>query len=136
MSAGRARETGFGPFPAVSLEDARNARDSQKRVRQSGLDPIEARDQERAAAKLTAVQAITFSAAVAAYIKDKSHTWKNEKHRQQWTNTLATYAEPILGALPVQAITTALVKKVLDPIWIEKSETASILRGRIEAVLD
>jgi integrase len=62
--------------------------------------------------------------------------WRNAKHRQQWENTLATYVYPTLGELPVSAIDTGLVVQVLDPIWTEKPETASRVRGRIEAVLD
>jgi hypothetical protein len=57
------------------------------------------------------VKAVIFSEAVAGHITDKSHAWKNAKHRQQWTNTLKTYAEPTLGTLPVPAIDTVLVKK-------------------------
>jgi integrase len=136
MLAGKAREMGLGAFPSTSLEDARKERDRQKRLRQGGQDPIEVRNRERAAAKLADARAITFSEAVAGYITDKSHAWKNAKHRQQWTNTLKTYAEPTLGALSVQTIDTALVKKVLDPIWTVKPETASRLRGRIESILD
>jgi len=134
--AGKAREMGLGAYPATGLEDARRERDRHKRLRQDGQDPIEVRNQERAAAKLAEAKAITFSEAVSSYIADKSHAWKNAKHRQQWTNTLKTYAEPILGTLSVSKIDTALVKRVLDPIWTAKSETASRLRGRIEAVLD
>ena len=136
MLAGKAREMGLGAYPSTGLDDARRERDRCKRLRQSGQDPIELRVQQRAAAKLSEAQALTFSEAVSRYITDKSHAWKNAKHRQQWTNTLSTYAEPTLGALKVQAINTSLVKQVLDPIWTAKPETASRLRGRIEAVLD
>ncbi len=63
-------------------------------------------------------------------------SWASPKHRKQRRNTLATYAFPIFGGLPVSAIDTALVMKCLDPIWHDKTETASRLRGRIEQVLD
>ena len=62
--------------------------------------------------------------------------WRNAKHRQQWENTLETYVLPTLGELPVSAIDTGLVVRVLDPIWTEKPETSGRVRGRIEAVLD
>jgi integrase len=136
MIAGKTREMGLGPYPAIGLEDARKSRDRCKRLRQEGLDPIATRNQERAAARLAEAQAITFSQAALSYISDKSHAWKNEKHRQQWTNTLTTYVEPLLGSVPVQAIDTKLVKQVLDPIWITKPETASRIRGRMEVILD
>jgi integrase len=62
--------------------------------------------------------------------------WRNAKHRQQWRNILETYVYPTLGELPVAAIDLGLVVQVLDPIWAGKPETASRVRGRIEAVLD
>ncbi|WP_421021498.1 phage integrase central domain-containing protein, partial [Klebsiella pneumoniae] len=62
--------------------------------------------------------------------------WKNAKHAEQWANTLATYAYPVFESLPVAAINTALVMRVLEPLWTSKTETASRLRGRIESVLD
>ena len=61
--------------------------------------------------------------------------WRNARHRQQWANTLETYAYPVLGDLPVAAIDTALVLKVIEPIWPTKTETAHRVRGRIERVL-
>jgi len=61
--------------------------------------------------------------------------WKNEKHGKQWTATLKTYAFPVMGTLPIAAIDTGLVLRVLEPIWYEKTETASRLRSRIESVL-
>ena len=79
---------------------------------------------------------MTFDACAAAYIEAHKTSWRNEKHRDQWRNTLNSYASPVFGSLPVQAIDVALVMKVLEPIWKTKSETASRLRGRIEAVLD
>src|SRR5262249_9786381 len=63
-------------------------------------------------------------------------SWKNAKHRDQWRNTLLTYVYPIIGELPVESIDTTLVLKVLEPIWGDKTETASRLRGRIESILD
>ena len=62
--------------------------------------------------------------------------WRNAKHRDQWRNTIKTYASPEFGALPVQAADVSLVMKVLEPIWYTKPETASRLRGRLEAILD
>ena len=62
--------------------------------------------------------------------------WRNSKHRQQWKNTLATYVYPVIGALPVQDVDTALVFKVLEPIWLTRPETATRVRGRIERILD
>jgi len=72
---------------------------------------------------------------VEEFLATKSHEWKNAKHRAQWFMTLPTYAAP-LHALAIDKITTVDVLGVLRPIWIEKPETGSRLRGQIEAVLD
>ncbi len=90
MHCGKAREMGLGAYPATSLEVARQERDRFKRLRQDSQDPIEAREKDRAAARLAGAHAITFTEASAAFIRDNSHAWKNGKHRQQWTNTLNT----------------------------------------------
>jgi integrase len=70
------------------------------------------------------------------FINRNEAGWRNAKHRGQWRTTLATYVYPVLGELPVAVIDTGLVVEVLDPIWSEKPETASRVRGRIEVVLD
>jgi integrase len=79
---------------------------------------------------------LTFEACANAFIAAHHSSWRNAKHGEQWRNTLATYATPIFGSLPVQEIDLGLVMKVLEPIWRTKPETASRLRGRIEAILD
>ena len=68
-------------------------------------------------------------------IKTHSPAWKNKKHKQQWENTLETYANPILGHIPVNEITLDLVLAVLNPIWTTKTETATRVRMRIESIL-
>jgi integrase len=70
------------------------------------------------------------------YIAGYRAGWRNPKHASQWQATLATYAEPVIGGLSVQAVDTALVLKVLEPIWTVKPETAGRVRGRIESILD
>jgi integrase len=72
---------------------------------------------------------------MALYLASHDGGWRNAKHRQQWRNTLDTYALPVLGEMSVATITTGDVLRVLTPIWQNKTETASRLRGRIEAVL-
>jgi integrase len=79
---------------------------------------------------------MTFDQCAAAYFKAHRAGWRNAKHAAQWSSTIKTYAEPVIGALPVQGIDTTLVIKIIEPLWSKKSETASRLRGRIEAVLD
>jgi integrase len=79
---------------------------------------------------------MTFKACAEAYMAAHQAGWRNPKHRGQWTATLTTYVYPHFGDLPVQVIDVGLVMKAVEPIWTEKPETASRVRGRIEAVLD
>jgi integrase len=133
---GRAREMGLGSLNTVSLSDARKKARDARELRDQGRDPIEARNAQRAALASERARATTFEQAASAYVAAHRDGWRNDKHKAQWESTIATYAEPLIGALSVDAIDTALVMKVLEPIWTATPETASRLRGRIEAILD
>jgi integrase len=136
MLCGKARYMGLGPLALFGLSEARAKALDARRLRHDGADPIEAKRQARVRLRLEAARAITFKDAAERYIKAHKAAWKNGKHSNQWPNTLATYVEPVMGALPVGGIDTALVLKVLEPIWTAKNETAKRVRGRIEAILD
>ncbi|HLJ62635.1 MAG TPA: integrase arm-type DNA-binding domain-containing protein, partial [Stellaceae bacterium] len=133
---GRAREMGLGPLHTVSLAEARAGAIEARKLLLANIDPIEARKAERDRAHLDAAKAMTFKQCAEAYITAHAAGWRNVKHAGQWRATLATYAYPSFGDLPVPSVDTARVVKALEPIWNAKSETASRLRGRIEAVLD
>lgn len=133
--AGKRRDMGLGGYPDVTLADARRrARELREQI-DNGIDPIGQRREARAALRAALVKAMTFNQCVDAYLGAHKESWSNAKHRQQWRNTLSTYAGPIIGDLDAAQIDTGLVLKVLQPIWSEKTETASRLRGRIESVL-
>ena len=102
----------------------------------AGLDPIEERRAQRASNALAEAKAMNFDQCRDAYFAAHRAGWRNVKHGKQWTATLLTYVTPVFGHLSVAAIDTGLVLKVLEPMWETKSETASRVRGRIEAVLD
>ena len=136
MLRGKEREMGLGSLSAVGLADARTKATECRSLRQAGVDPIEARKSARDQARLDATKALTFKDAAVAYIGAHRAGWRNPKHIWQWGATLVTYANPVIGDLSLQAIDTTLILKVLEPIWPTKPETASRLRGRIEAVLD
>lgn len=136
MLAGRAREMGLGPLALFCLSEARAKALDAGRLRHEGIDPIEARRAVRAQGRLEAAKAVTFKQCAESYINAHRAGWRNAKHAAQWEATLATYAEPVIGALPVQTIDTALVLKVIEPLWAVKPETASRLRGRVESILD
>ena len=133
--AGKRRDMGLGGYPDVTLADARRrARELREQI-DNGIDPIGQRREARAALRAALAKAMTFNQCVDAYLDAHNESWSNFKHRQQWRNTLSTYAGPVIGDLDVAQIDTGLVLKVLQPIWSEKTETASRLRGRMESVL-
>ncbi len=134
--AGKLREMGLGATHTVSLAEARDAALQQRKQRLAGSDPIAARKTSRAAARLEAAKAKTFEEVAELYIDEHRAGWENAKHAAQWTATLTTHAFPKLGALPVQGIDASLVHDVLAPIWSTKTETATRVRQRIEAILD
>ena len=123
------RDMGLGRFPDIGLREARNRRDEARKLVAQGRDPIAARRRARAE------QRVTFEFAAEQFIQSKQSEWKNHKHRQQWRNTLDTYAIPKLGRTLVKDIDVQDVLQVIDPIWHSKTETAKRVRGRIEKVL-
>jgi integrase len=134
--AGRLREMGLGGYPDVSLTQARAKARGYREDRRDYEDPIEARRAKRAAERLASANSVTFKHCAERYVKANEAGWRNDKHRNQWASSLETYIYPVLGGLPVAAIDTDLVMRVIEPIWSEKTETASRVRGRIETVLD
>jgi integrase len=143
---GKRRQIGLGAFCPVNntLGIARTkALNAQAMVRQN-IDPLEQiklkekqkEDDLVAQKNLKKMEQATFEVLAAEYIKNKSPEWKNPKHRQQWHNTLVTYAFPFIGKMPVSAIETTHILKVLTPIWRTKTETATRVRTRMELILD
>jgi integrase len=126
---------GLGSLADFNLDEARERARKQRQLLTDGIDPLEARAAERAARALEAAKAITFEAAANSYFEHQSK-WKNAKHSAQFLSTLSAYVFPKIGRLSVAAIDTGLVLKCIEPIWTDKTETASRVRGRIEAVLD
>jgi len=132
----RVREMGLGSLDLYSLKEARALALDARKLRHQGVDPVDHRRAVRAQAKLNEMKVLTFNDAAAQYAAAHAAGWRSGKHSKQWLTSLATHASPIIGPLPVAAIDTPLVLKVLEPIWTTKPETASRVRGRIEAVLD
>lgn len=135
MVAGRARAMGLGSYPTVSMADARRKIEDARSLIAAGKDPIDQRRSAKAERTLEANRSVTFDQAAAAYIREHETGWRNPKHRAQWRSSLATYASPTIGKLPVADITTEHVLAVLRPIWKKKPETAVRVRGRVETVL-
>ncbi|MBN8955035.1 MAG: integrase arm-type DNA-binding domain-containing protein [Rhizobiales bacterium] len=135
-ATGKERFMGLGPLQDVPLAQARDAAQEARQLLRQSVDPIEARKEKRAAAKVEANRSTTFKAYAEQFINGREAGWKNEKHRQQWRNSLAAYAYPITGHLAVADVDTEAVLKVLRPVWSTKKETARRVRGRIEMILN
>lgn len=133
---GRQREMGLGSFPTVPLAEARERARAHRAQVAEGADPIAQRRALKSAAAAERSSQQDFATVSAQYIAQHEKSWKNPKHGAQWTATLKTYAEPVIGSLLVRDITTAHVVQVLEPIWTSKTETATRVRSRIELVLD
>ncbi len=130
------REMGLGATHAVSLAEARQKATDARNLCARGIDPLTTKNAAVAERKLKDALQITFKACAEKYIAAHEKSWRNEKHGAQWKATLATYAYPVIGELPVASIDTALVTKIIEPLWSAKPETASRLRGRIETILN
>lgn len=136
MRAGKARGMGLGPLHTIGLAEARAKALDCRRLLLDGIDPLDVKAAKRAEQKIADAKNVTFEECAKAYIEAHRAGWKNAKHADQWTNTLTTYAYPVFKSLPVAAIDTTFVMKVLEPIWTVKAETAGRVRGRLESVLD
>jgi len=139
---GRSRDIGLGAAGSggITLAAARNRASALRLKVRAGVDPLEEQRREAAealaAAQAAKIAGITFRAVAEGYIAANEGSWRNDKHRKQWRNTLISYVYPFIGELPVADIGTREVLSVLEPIWLDKPETASRVRGRIETVLD
>lgn len=129
------RDIGLGSASWVGLADARLRAAELRRQIDEGRDPVQEREKVRAELALAQRRSMTFREATERYLTTKIEVGEMTKHKRQWRSTLTTYALPFLGDLRVDAIEVRDVLRVLEPIWQEKTETASRLRQRIEAVL-
>ncbi len=136
MRAGQTAGLGLGGHPETGLKLARSKAEGCRTLLAEGKNPLEEKRATKAAEKLTASKAKTFEICAAEYIADHRDEWKNAKHVQQWENTLATYVSNEIGGLPIGDVGTEDMKRILNPIWATKHETATRIRGRIEAIID
>lgn len=136
MVGGKRREMGLGGYPDVTLAGAKDkARIARDKI-DNGIDPLAERLSNKSALAAAVASTMTFSQAAEKYINAHEAGWKNAKHADQWNNTLTQYAFPIIGKIAVADVDTPHIMRVIEPIWLTKTETASRLRGRIESVLD
>ena len=152
MLNGRSRDLGLSRCPEalallkksggeeLTLSQARDVAAIYRLKVKAGIDPLDEREHEAteraAAAQAAKAKAVSFKSVAETYIAANEASWRNDKHRQQWRNTLSTYVYPVIGDLPVGDVSTSHVLEIIEPLWKLKPETASRVRGRIETVLD
>jgi integrase len=129
------RWAGLGSLSEVSLSEARDAAIDARRLIRAGIDPLDERTRQTAAAAVAAARTKTFGEVAKLYIDGKRASWSNQKHAAQWTHSLTVECKSIAN-LPIAAIDTGIVVSVLAPLWSKKQNTAQRIRKRIQAVLD
>jgi integrase len=129
------RDIGLGGYPEVTLQRARERTAESRELIRQGVDPVDKRKADRAALISAQAKVIEFKDAAIRCHASKAPEFRNVKHRGEWINTLERYAFPVIGSLPVSEIELPHILKVLEPIWHTKTETASRVRQRMEAVL-
>jgi integrase len=127
---------GLGPLELISLAEARSKALDCRKLLLDGNDPLSSRHEKEKAKRLEVANSVTFDLCAKSYIDAHESTWKGEKHAAQWRTSVATYASPTIGQLPVSAIDINHAVPVLDPIWVTKTETAFRVRNRVELILD
>ena len=127
---GKRRNAGLGSYPEINIAEAAKRALQMREQINNKIDPLEEKKREASISKTP-----TFQAAAETLHTELLSGWKNEKHGQQWLNTLAQYAFPIIGPLPLDQIQPRHIAETLRPIWVEKAETASRLKQRMHAVM-
>jgi integrase len=134
---GKRHDLGLGPLHTIGLAEARELALAARKQRLNGVDPLQTRQAEKRDRKLAPLKtAVTFAEAADAYIRSHSAGWRDPRAEPQWRASLRDYATPVIGDVPVDAIDTRFVMKCIEPIWTTRTETASRVRARIEAILD
>jgi integrase len=136
QEVGRVRQFGLGPLATVSLAEARVEADKARKLVRDGIDPVDAKGAKRQAQQVQQARSVTLKKCAEEYLERHRSSWRSIKHAGQWARTLAAYAYPVIGNVSVAQIDSALINKVLEPIWSAKPETANRVRGRLEKILD
>ena len=141
----RRRDMGLGPYPEVSLAEARHLALVSRAKLREGIDPLEERQRRKAGVKLAAAKTKTYRECAEAWIETNRAGWV-AAYTAGLENSMARYAYPIIGGLSVASVDTGLVLEVLQqpvavkdrtaPLWEAKPTVATLLRARMESILD
>jgi integrase len=127
---GRQQLMGLGPLRLFTLTEAKRRARAAQQLLADGINPKRVRDDKRR------VSAMTFAQCATACIAALAPQWSNAQHRYQWEQTITQYANPVIGHLPVDQVDANHLVRILEPIWLTKTETATRTRERIERILD
>lgn len=127
---GRRRNAGLGSYPEIGISEAAKRGTAMREQLAAGLDPL---DEKTISANKPELP--DFETAATNVHAELLPGWKNKKHGQQWINTVAQYAFPIIGSIPLNEILPKHIADVLRPIWLDKAETASRLKQRLHSVM-
>jgi integrase len=131
--AGRRHDMGLGNLDTISLAEARQRAREARKLRGDGIDPVQQKRTQRAAAQ---PHVVSFAECTESYVRAHRAGWTSVQYATQWRQALVDHVFPVIGTLPVSVIDTPLILKVLEPIWSTTTVTASRVRGRIESILD
>jgi integrase len=132
---GRRPEMGLGSCDVVTLDEARLAALACRKSLLQGIDPLREREARRSRARIAQAKRVTFSQCFKAYCEAKGAGW-SPGYAKRLANAIATYAEPVFGKMPIDQIDSQLVIQALEPVWTEKTATASKVRGWLETIFN
>ncbi|MBN4046440.1 tyrosine-type recombinase/integrase [bacterium AH-315-P15] len=127
---GNRREMGLGRWPDVSIAEARQSASEARRKLRGGIDPIQERRQRR-----RRVNRLTVAEAVKSCFEAKQAELKNDGHAGRWMSPLNTHVLPKIGKKAIEDIDQHELKRVLEPIWHEKPDTARKAMNRMNLTL-
>lgn len=136
MLDGKSREMGLGSIRTETLSQAREKAKHCKKLLKSGTDPIRDRQERIAIEKADNKEMLSFQKCTEGYLKSHSASWRSARHAEIWLSSVKRFAYPIIGSIHVNKIERRHIMNILDPIWREKTDTASRLRGRLESILN
>ena len=132
---GKRRDLSLGSAKSIPITSARQKVQELKVLIANGLDPKSERERQNNNRQET-VRTFDEVAKEAIDLFQVVRQWKNKKHAAQWRSTIQTHASPVIGKKDIKEITRDDVLAILSPIWSEKTETASRIRGRLEDIFD